>query len=223
MQVDTLLFIFFAVAYIVLLIWAISKHKSWNWMCFLYLVLLGLIYDNSVIASGRYIGEGPLLEALNLLRFWIHAFITPTLVLFSIGALQQAGIGWTKKKTVFYAGVAYTLVLILIEVILEVRDLELMVKKEYGLVTYASVDAVSGPPIMILLLTLVLIATGVLLWKHRGWKWMLIGAIVMTLGGFVPVPIDSAAVTNAFELFLLFTLVWTKIVIESRGRKQRSL
>lgn len=186
------------------------------------MVLFGLIYDNSIIAAGSYIGEGPLLEKLSVLRFWVHAFITPTLVLFSLGALQQAGVGWAKKKAVFYGASAYTLTLIFIELALKIRGLELMVEKEYGIVKYTSAEAVSGPPIMILLVTIVLIATGILLWKKSGWKWMLTGAAVMTIGSFVPLPIESAAITNAFELFLLFTLVWTKTAIESGKPNERS-
>ncbi|RNF39141.1 hypothetical protein [Planococcus salinus] len=213
---DTILFFLFTAAYIGLLIWALSKQRSWNLTSFLYLVLLGLIYDNAIIASGRYIGEGPLLENLSFIRFWSHALLTPTLALFSLGALRQAGVGWAKKKAVFYVVLGYTLAMIAVEFVFEVWGLELMVEKEYGLVKYASADPASGPPIMILLVTIVLIATGILLWKHIGWKWMLIGAGVMTIGSFVPIPVDSAAVTNAFELFLLFTLVWTKITVESK-------
>ncbi|WP_277585342.1 hypothetical protein [Psychrobacillus antarcticus] len=32
----------------------------------------------------------------------------------------------------------------------------------------------------------------------------------MTIGSAVPINIESGAVTNAFELFLIFTLIWTK-------------
>lgn len=42
------------------------------------------------------------------------------------------------------------------------------------------------------------------------WPIFFIGAIVMTIGSAVPLNIESGAVTNAFELFLIFTLIWTK-------------
>ncbi|WKA58923.1 hypothetical protein QWY16_01845 [Planococcus shenhongbingii] len=85
---DTLLYFGFTAAYTLILVWAFAKQQSRNFMAFIYLVLFGLIYDNGIIAIGKFIGEGPLLENLNLLRFWSHAFLTPTLVLFSWGALN---------------------------------------------------------------------------------------------------------------------------------------
>lgn len=213
---DTILYFAFTAAYILLLVWAIAKQKSWNFMSFICLVLIGLIYDNGLIAIGKFIGEGPALENLSLLRFWSHAFLTPMLVLFSWGALNRAGIGWVKKKAVLAAAIIYALALAAIEIALETWGLELATEEQYGVLRYVSAEPSSGPPIMVLLVSAVLIAAGILLWKKVGWKWMLIGAGVMTIGSAVPIPVDSSAATNAFELFLLTTLVWTKVHLESK-------
>ncbi|KOF11148.1 hypothetical protein AC739_07120 [Planococcus glaciei] len=213
---DTILYFAFTAAYILLLVWAIAKQKSWNFMSFICLVLIGLIYDNGLIAIGKFIGEGPVLENLSLLRFWSHAFLTPMLVLFSWGALNRAGIGWVKKKAVLAAAIIYALALAAIEITLETWGLELATEEQYGVLRYVSAEPSSGPPIMVLLVSVFLIAAGILLWKKVGWKWMLIGAGVMTIGSAVPIPVDSSAATNAFELFLLTTLVWTKVHLESK-------
>lgn len=219
---DLVLYFFFTAAYILLVIWGFRQQHSWNFTAFLYLVLVGLIYDNGIIAIGKFIGEGALLETLNLLRFWSHAFLTPFLVLFCWGAMNQAGIEWAKKKIVFYGFLLYTAALIVIELALETWGLEIVPEQQYGVLRYASADTASGPPVMVLLVTLVLVFTGVALWKAIGWKWMLIGAVVMGIGSAVPIPVESSAATNAFELFLLFTLVWTKNRIEI-NENQRGL
>lgn len=52
-------------------------------MSVIFLVGLGLVYDNALIAVGKFIGEGTLLEALNLARYWSHAFLTSLLILFA--------------------------------------------------------------------------------------------------------------------------------------------
>lgn len=213
---DTILYFLFTAAYIGLVIWGLSRQRSWNFMSFIYLVLLGLIYDNGMIALGKFIGEGPLLENLSLLRFWSHALLTPTLVLFSYGALREAGVEWSRKRIIGVAVILYTVALIGIELLFETVGMELAVEKEYGVLRYVSADPASGPPIMVLLVSVVLIAAGAVLWKKRGWKWMLVGAVVMTIGSAVPIPVDSSAATNAFELFLLTTLVWTKVHLERR-------
>jgi hypothetical protein len=188
-------------------------------MSFIFLVLLGLVYDNGMIAIGKFVGKGHLLESLNYVRFWSHAFLTPTLVLFSWGALKQAGIGWVRKKAVLAAAVIYTAALAIIEIVFETWGLKLEAEQQYGVLRYISAEPAEGPPIMVLLVTVVLVAAGIYLWKKVGWKWMLIGSAIMTIGSAVPIPVDSSAATNAFELILLFTLVWTKVYLESAGTK----
>ncbi|MEV0585380.1 hypothetical protein [Nonomuraea sp. NPDC050310] len=41
---------------------------------------LGIAADSAIIASGRLLGEGPALEALNVGRFALHAVLTPLLI-----------------------------------------------------------------------------------------------------------------------------------------------
>lgn len=210
---DTILYLFFTGAYIALFIWGligISKKDLPKWTSFIYLIILALIYDNGIIGLGKWIGEGPLLETLNLMRFWTHAFLTPLLVLFAIGTLKESGISWAQKKWVSIAGIIYTIILIGIEIWLETFQLTLKAEEEYGVLRYVSAEESSGPPVMILLVTLILIVASAILWKKTKWAIFFIGAVVMTIGSAVPIDIDSGAVTNAFELFLLFTLVWTK-------------
>lgn len=210
---DTILYLFFTGAYIALFIWGligINKKDIPKWTSFIYLIILALIYDNGIIGIGKWIGEGPLLETLNLMRFWTHAFLTPLLVLFAIGTLKESGIAWAQKKWVSLVAIIYTVILIGIEIWLETFQLTLKAEEEYGVLRYVSAEESSGPPVMILLVTLILIVASAILWKKTKWVIFFIGAVVMTIGSAVPIDVDSGAVTNAFELFLLFTLVWTK-------------
>ncbi|MCM3359139.1 hypothetical protein [Psychrobacillus sp. MER TA 171] len=210
---DTILYLFFTGAYIALFIWGligINKKDIPKWTSFIYLIILALIYDNGIIGIGKWIGEGPLLETLNLMRFWTHAFLTPLLVLFAIGTLKESGIAWAEKKWVSLVAIIYTVILIGIEIWLETFQLTLKAEEEYGVLRYVSAEESSGPPVMILLVTLILIVASAILWKKTKWVIFFIGAVVMTIGSAVPIDVDSGAVTNAFELFLLFTLVWTK-------------
>ncbi|TWT02356.1 hypothetical protein [Planomicrobium sp. CPCC 101079] len=211
---DTILYFFFSAAYLLVLIWGLSRQKNWNMMSLVFLVVLGLIYDNGIIALGRFIGEGELLEKLSVPRFWIHAFLTPALVLFSWGALNQGGVDWVKKAPVLAGAAVYTLALIAIEYVFETANLNLESTREYGVLRYVSAEPAAGPPIMVLLLTAILVFSGAVLWKRTGWKWMLVGSVIMVIGSAVPIPVKSSAATNAFELFLLITLVWTKIHLE---------
>lgn len=70
---------------------------------------------------------------------------------------------------------------------------------------------------MVLIVALVLIVAGALLWKRQGWPWLLVGAVVMTIGSAVPIPVDSGAATNAFELALLISILSTKAFQDRRA------
>jgi hypothetical protein len=210
---DTYLYFLYAALYAVLLIWGISgirKTDVRKWTSVIYIVILPLIYDNLILATGKWIGEGELLESLNFARFCLHALITPLLVMYSVGTLRESGIEWAQKKWLVLVGLFYTVGLIVLEFATEVFGLELEVVKEYGVVSYSNVEEATGPPIMVLLVTLVLIVASAILWKKTIWPMFFIGAVVMTIGSAIPLNIESGAVTNAFELFLIFTLIWTK-------------
>ncbi|MFJ7826348.1 hypothetical protein [Psychrobacillus sp. NPDC096623] len=140
----------------------------------------------------------------------MHALITPLLVMYSVGTLRESEIRWAKKKWLVVAGIIYMTGLIVLEFSTEVIGLELEVVKEFGVVSYSNVEEATGPPIMVLLVTVIPIVASAILWKKTKWPVFFISAVVMTIGSAVPINIKSGAVTNAFELFLIFTLVWTK-------------
>ncbi|MBN3554286.1 hypothetical protein JYA63_08425 [Fictibacillus nanhaiensis] len=208
---DTILYFVYTAAYLVLLILCINFGNRCDVSSLLYLVLFGLVYDNGLIAIGKFIGEGPLLENLSHLRFWFHAFFTPTLVLFSWNVLKRAGFAFAKWKVVYIGALLYTIALVIMEIITETYGMKIVPEREHGLLRYVSADTSTGPPLMVLFVSIALITAGAVLWKRTGWKWMLIGTVVMTVGSAVPIPVESAAITNGFELFLMCTLVATKI------------
>ncbi len=215
---DAIIFSIFAVLYAALFIWSIRSHK-WMLSSVILLVVAALIYDNGIIAIGHLIGEGTTLEMLNSWRFWLHAFCTPMLILFSVAMMREAGIHWAQKKWVLIVGVIYTIIAIIVEYRETLADFSIEAKQEYGALSYSATEPASGPPLMILLVLAMLLLAGIMLWRKAKWPWMLIGTVIMTIGSAVPINIGSNAITNAFELILLFTLVWTKKKMDRRDIK----
>ena len=207
---DSFIFGFFAIAYVLLLIWGLRTHKKWTFSSVIFFVVLALIYDNAIYALGILIGEGTLLETLNLLRFWFHMLFTPTLILFSVMAMSEAGIEWAQKAWVVWLGVLYAIAALIVEYVTVLNGLSLEVSEEYGALSYSSAEEASGPPMMIILVLIALVIAGIMLWWKAKWPWMFVGTVIMTIGSAVPFDLGSNALTNAFELILLFTLVWTK-------------
>jgi hypothetical protein len=208
---DTILFGLFAAAYIVLTIFTVKVYKNYHVAsaAFLAPVILGLVYDNSIIAAGRYIGEGSFLHFLNVLRYWFHAFFTPLLVLFSWKTLEQGNLQWAKASWFRWGAFLLTAALVLIEVFTEVLGMTLEPVWEYGVLTYSNTASSGGPPIMVLIVSVVLLAASVIIWRKQKWIWFFLGSLVMALGSAVQLPIESGAITNLFELALLSSLAAT--------------
>lgn len=210
---DTALFLGFAAAYSVLLLWGFAlaaRTRWWTPANLPLLVVAALVYDNLVLGSGRWIGEGALLEAVNYARFYVHAAITPLLVAWALHTLRRAGFAWAQARWYQVASIGAALALTFVEFLLEVRGLKLAPREEFGVLSYTGTEPPSGPPLMVLIVAAVLLVAGALLWKRRGWPWLFAGALVMTIGSGVRLPIDSGAVTNAFELTLLISIIATK-------------
>ena len=210
---DTFLYILFAFLYaglLVLMLQSIKRSRIVILSNVLILVIIPLIYDNGILGIGKWIGKGDILESMSAARFIMHAIFTPLLILFSLDVLRRAGIEWSKKTAALLITAAYTLIALLIELITVVWDLSLKAEKSYGVLSYTAANSPDGPPIMILMVTLALLISSILLWKRTGWYWMFIGVALMLIGSMVDIPVESGAITNAFELILLTSLVFTK-------------
>ena len=213
---DPYIFGFFALAYLSLLIWGFIKHRK-TASAVLFLVIIALIYDNGILAIGHLVGEGQLLETLNSGRFWLHALFTPMLILFSLFVMREANIPFAKKPWALYVFGALTLIAIMVEYFIELNGLKLEPQEAYGVLSYTSTHDASGPPPMILLVLVSLFIAAITLAVKRKWWCMLIGTVVMTIGSAVPIDVGSDAITNAFELFLLITLMWTGIYFSNEA------
>lgn len=210
---DTVLFLGFALAYLALLVWGMVLARRYGWWTpanLPLLVLAALVYDNGILALGATIGEGPVLEALNVARYWIHAFVTPVLVAWGLHTLRRAGFSWAQERWYQVVSLAAVAVLVVLEILTEIRGLELEPNEEYGVLSYTSAAPADGPPIMVLVVALVLVIAGALVWWKQKWPWLFLGALAMTIGSAIELPVDSGAVTNAFELALLTSIMATK-------------
>ncbi|GAB3706602.1 hypothetical protein [Mariniluteicoccus flavus] len=221
---DTALFLGFGLAYAALLAWGLMLAARHGWATpanLPLLVLAGLVYDNLLLGAGRWIGAGPALEGLNLARFWIHALVTPVLVAWALHALRRAGFAWARAGWFQSASIVAAVGLVVVEFLTEVRGLRLVAREEYGALSYTDARPASGPPIMVLVVALVLIIVGALLWKRVRWPWLFAGAVVMTIGSAVEIPVASGAATNAFELVLLVSVMRRRRSRTGRGESRR--
>lgn len=147
------------------------------WMVLLF-VLLGLIYDNLILALGSLLGEGGLLLGLSYGRFVAHAFGTPILTIFSFGLLRRAGVPWAQGWRGHALACFFTTILIGIGIYEEIFHLRLELAPIGDLVRYTN-TVHKGPPLPPILTIVAMFALGVFLWRATGWSWLAWGALFM--------------------------------------------
>jgi len=209
---DTFLYFLLGFGYVCLFVWGLflaRNHGLLNLTNVLLLVILGLIYDNLIIAFGRFIGEGNLLENLSYARFWLHALFTPTLILFAWSICYKTGLPWA--KTTFWKFLAYLLTIgfILYELFASVKGLRLEPIWKNGVLTYESADQ-SISSVMVIIITLVLGIVGLLLIIKFRFFWLFIGTLVMILGGILAIWMKTFPIMNVSEFLLMISLLLTK-------------
>ncbi|MDQ0643806.1 hypothetical protein [Microbacterium murale] len=209
---DSFIFLGFAVAYLALLTWGISsvaRRRRAVVSDLSLLVVLGLVYDNTVIGLGAMIGEGAALEGLNSARYWMHAFLTPLLVLVAWHVLFRTGARWARNVWAAVVALGVTAALIAYEIVVGALPVQLAADWEYGALSYGNENAPSGPPIMVLVVAAALLAAGIVVWVRERWAWLTMVTVLMVAGSAITLPVPSAAVVNAFELILLVGVVAT--------------
>ncbi|NMO97342.1 hypothetical protein [Paenibacillus lemnae] len=210
---DSILFLILAGLYAVLTVWGImlyERDSSRGLRYLLFLVTLGLVWDNGLIGAGKWIGEGTFLETLSLSRFWIHALFTPLLTLVSLDLIVKAGGDWAKKRAAVWGAWLFTIALVIYELVTETLPLTVKPEWEYGALRYVSADESSGPPLMVIAILIPLFAAGIELWRRKVTPVLFWGTLLMLIGSAVPIPIESSAATNIFELILI-TSLWYSI------------
>ncbi|WP_079507738.1 hypothetical protein [Mesobacillus jeotgali] len=221
---DPYIYALYSLIYLFLFLWGLKssiKNGFILLMNVLLLVTFGLIYDNLVLALGSLIGEGTFLKTMNLLRFWFHALFTPLLILFSWAAASKTtDISWIKGRGGLLFAAFLTIAMIISELVQNTLGIKLVPDRSNGVLSYDSA-ASHGPPIMIIGVTVTLLIAGFILWIKRKWKWMAIGVILMGIGSAVPLPLESDAATNGFELILLLSLWATNDYLEKNRPRLR--
>ncbi|CAM3413541.1 MULTISPECIES: hypothetical protein [Paenibacillus] len=205
---DAVLYLILAALYMALFVYGLVLFKrdpSPGLRYLLLVVTAGLVWDNGVIGLGRWIGEGRLLEQLNLSRYWVHALATPLLALVSFDLIRRSGSAWARKPGAAWGAWLVTVLLIVLEVVTVTMDLSLAPSHQYGALRYVSTES-SGPPLMVMIVLVPLLLAGVTVWRRERSPLLFIGTILMAAGSAIPIPVESSVVTNVFELLLLLTL-----------------
>ena len=209
------LHLLYASAQFGMVLWAMHLyHHSRNiYLILLLVMLVGLIYDNLIVAIGRLIGEGNLLKSLNMLRFLAHKASIPLMVLLTAKLAQEADLAWADSLFVRSGVWAITLGLILIGIFTNVLGFKLESVTFAGTLRYREAQ---GNSLLIpaIVTTIWIAVVGTSIWCKISSPWMVIGALSMLIGGAVPTQTVGLAISSGAEVILSLSLLVTEYQLQ---------
>lgn len=218
---DSWIYLAITLFYAGLVVWGIFSHRLGRagLGCYALLaVTAALIWDNGIMAAGSTIGEGRLLESLNIGRYWLHAFCTPLLVLASFDLIRRAGSTWASTTVMKTIAWFFTACLIVLELTTNTFSLQLKPMLEYGALRYVPAKEESGPSIMVLLIMIPLFTAGIIIWRRKVTSILFLGTALMLVGSAISLPVKSTAITNVFELILIASLWYAMNALQKQSR-----
>lgn len=201
----------------------LTQRKHWlDYSSFQLFVAFSLAYDNGIIAVGNMIGEGEVLMFLSSLRFWLHAFATPTLILVGYHILRSSGAKFANRSITSVVAWLITLGLVIYQIVgftlSEVKNLKVI--EEYGVLRYMA-EGHGGPPMMVIIVGLVLLFVSlIVLFKHK-WVWLFVGTALLFVGQLISLPVETGTLTNVYELILILSIWRTTTFLKNSTDHRR--
>ena len=188
-------------------------------MITLPIILLSTIYDNVLLFSGRFIGEGSLLENLSQGRYFLHYAFVPLLIVVAIELAFASKAKWANQivrvlSWLLAFGIAgYDLVTHFI-------GLELTPETFAGVLRYVPVITPDTPitqiiPISTIIINIFVCLIGIGIWvRTKNWPWLFIGSIIALIGNALPSAKYGTLLGSAAECFLVLGLLLTQYHFE---------
>ncbi len=203
-------------------------------MIVLPLVLASTIYDNSILWSGKFIGEGQFLEILSQVRFLLHYLIVPLFIVVAVELAYLSDASWAKRNVRILSWV--------LSVILAGYD---VVKNFIGLkfvprclagnscekLAYLVPRYIAQPeilPLTTIIINIFVLLVGIGIWfrlKHSRkeiWPWLFVGALISLVGNAVSFKLGTFP-GSASECVLALSLLFTQQKLQGANERSESV
>jgi hypothetical protein len=210
-------YILYTVLYIGLLVYTALVYRQTRRLTSLLIGLnaFGLLWENGVIASGSFIGAGPLLQALNMGRYCLHFALVPPLAWALLEQVRLAGHPWAGTKLARGLTLALILGLIAFGFLAGAPGLfpRLAPVTLEGALRYTAPNRASAP-IAIVIMTVAL-AAGLVLWTKNKWPWLFLSALLAFAveGALRNFELLSLVAGNGAEVLFQIALLQTELLV----------
>ena len=216
LQIYPLSHLLIAICELLLGFWSIRlwfKSKSVA-VIVLLILLLGISYDNLLLATGRLIGSGELLKSLSQVRFLVHHFVVPFLIVVGVELAHRIGAVWANN---FTRSLAWLLSISLgfIDIFNRYIGTELEPIYFAGVLRYTA-SFTGGLPIITIAVTLFVLLIGIGIWirSRKTWYWLFVGTLVALVVNAFPLSLVGTLPGSLAELFMTLTLLLTERYIQ---------
>ncbi|MEU1982808.1 hypothetical protein [Nocardia sp. NPDC019395] len=213
----SILFAVLAAGQSALVCWCILRYRRTGDRMLIVpaVVCAALVYDNAILAAGRWIGAGDALETLSVLRFVAHLVLTPLLMPWARAAAGLAGVAWVRQAWVRAVVCAATLGVILLGVFGELTRLTLRPAEWAGAVRYTTEHASPAGVLSPVVTVVVVLVAAAAVWRVRGYRLWTVTTVTMTA---VSAAMPPMLLTNCAELVFAWGVVATAVWLSGAGR-----
>lgn len=174
----------------------------------LMLVVVGSTYDSLIISIGRFLKENPYLQLLNRLRFLLHSLFVPCLIVVATGIACTIGPRGSAASHAYAWGWAIATGLVILDLLLNFRDLQLKPITYAGTVRYVAQQKTI--PVPAVATTLIVGVVGLFLWFRIHWPWLLVGSVCVFVGNAIPAHRVGPVLGIVVELLFLGSVLLTE-------------
>lgn len=238
----SMLHLIFAIIQLIFAAWAWQIYRQTQnlGLIFLFVIALGLSYDNLIVGTGRFIGIGSLLETLSIPRFLIHAILTPMLLITGLEFAKAAQISWASKQIAQYGIRIISFLLIIVGLgqgVIgmqlhpachndTVRYVERITKSQIcadGIYEADALEQKASPPLASIATIAGIIIIGGFVWRKSTWYWMMVGGILMFIAAAIPPSKVGLWIGNGGEIILIASMVFTAAFFFQNHDNQQSI
>ncbi|MDJ0508324.1 MAG: hypothetical protein QNJ64_03560 [Crocosphaera sp.] len=194
---------------------------SRNWaMIVLPIVLVSTIYDNLILWSGRFLGEGNLLENLSQVRFFLHYLVVPLFIVVAIELAYRSQAKWA-NQFIRISSWLLAFGLAIFDIIKNFIGLELKPEIFGHLLRYVPLE--TQIPIITIFVNLFVLLVGIGIWvRTKDWRWLLIGSVVSLIGNALPSAQFGPLPGSASEAILALSLLLTQYNFEDDSEEEKT-
>ena len=219
-----------ALAEIALLFWAVRcwlDDRSNIAVLLMLFIIVPVCLDSLTIGSGRWIGFGDTLEAMNRVRFTWFIFSMPLMLAISVAILGNAGFGWARQRWLLPVLIVVAVTVGGYEAIqawpkefhpacaFDIKRYVFQVPSGQECNGSRAGDGTFGLPWIVPVGTLSVVLMSIVLWWKRSWPWLALCCVLVVVIVNLPQNVYTTFLSYPFDGLLTATMTLAAVRMTS--------